>query len=448
MILKRTKDILNGKIPEQILLITIPIAGTYLLQQLYLFIDYVVLGRFAGVEAMAAVGGSATMIINILQNVVVGIATGLMIIVAQNYGRRDDDNVHEAVRTGMFVSMMFSFLIAIITGVLAKKLLMLMNCPIDIVEPSMIYLLMNIAGLVPYAIYTFGMYVLRATGDTKISLIFTIIIAVVKVILDVLLTAIFRMGVWGVAIATFSSYLVCGVVVLVILSKSEFCYNYKFSEFGFDLNMLKQIFKIGVPVAIQATVFTITNALVSVKVNKFGTQTVAAFAAFNNVDNFYWCFDNAIGSAILTIVGQNYGNKNMKRVKQTFLYGILILLIGTIILSGLAVVFGREILMLFTTETDVIETAYDAIKWMAITYPLYILIEIVSSTIKGCGDATSSMIIAIFGVCVVRIIYLLLLNLNSLTSVVMSYPTSWAISSVIYLIYFLTNKKYRSSQNN
>ena len=448
MIFNKTKDILNGRIPEQILLITIPIAGTYLLQQLYQFIDYVVLGRFAGVEAMAAVGGSATMIVNILLNIIVGIATGLMIVVAQNYGRSDEDNVHEAVRTGMFISIVFSSIIAIITGIFGRKLLVFMDCPNDIIKPSLIYLLMNIAGLVPYAIYTFGMYVLRATGDTKISLIFTIIIAVVKVVLDVLLTGLFKMGVWGVAIATFSSYLVCSAVVLVILNKTEFCYNYKFSEFGFNLYMLKQIFKIGVPVAIQATVFTITNALVSVKVNKFGTETVAAFAAYNNVDNFYWCFDNAIGSAILTIVGQNYGNKNMKRVKETFLHGIIVLLIGTLIIGGLIIAFGRNILFLFTTDNNVIETAYDALKWMAITYPLYIMIETVSSTIKGCGDATNSMIIAIFGVCIVRIVYLLVLDLNGLTSVVMSYPTSWAISSAIYLVYFLTNKKYKSSQNN
>lgn len=444
---KPKKDILNGFIPQQILLITIPIAGTYLLQLLYQCVDYLVLGRFAGVEAMAAVGGSATMIINILLNIIIGIATGVMIIVAQNYGSRNDDNVHEAVRTGMFVAIVFTGIISLICGLIAKPLLIKMGCPSNVIKPSLIYMIFYLVGLIPYAIYTFGMYILRATGDTKISLLFTIIIAVVKIILDILLTAIFNLGVWGVSIATLMSYLVCGVVVLIILNKTELSYHYDFSEFGFDFSTLKHIFKIGVPVAVQGTMFTITNALVSIKVNEFGTSTIAAFGAYNNVDNFYWCFDNAVGSAIITIVGQNYGNKKMKRVKETFIHGIVLLIIGTLIIACLQVVFGRQVLGLFTKDQEVVEIAYETVRDLAYLYPLYILVETVSSTIKGCGDARSSMVISIITICIVRILYLTFAELNGLTSIIFAYPFSWGISSVIYLLYFLLNKKYRLNQN-
>lgn len=440
---KTKKDILNGNIPEQILIITIPVAGTYLLQQLYQFVDYIVLGRYAGVEAMAAVGGSATMIINVLLNLIIGIATGLMIIVAQSYGRRDDDKVHEAVRTGMFIAIVFGGIIAIGSAIFGKKILILMGCPSDIIKPSATYLYLYLLGLVPYSIYTFGMYVLRATGDTKISLFFTIIIAVVKILLDILLTGVLKIGVWGVGIATSASYLVCGIVVLIILNKTDFCYHYDFKEFGFDFSIMKEIFEIGLPVAIQNTAFTITNAFISIKVNKFGTTNVAAFGAFNNVDNFYWCFNNAIGSAVLTIIGQNYGNKNMKRVKQTFIYGTIISLVMTVIVGTIEILFGRQIIQLFTTDIEVIEITNKGLKLMAMTYIFYILVEMVSSTIKGCGDATNSMIIAIIGVCVCRFVYLSTFRLNNLNDVIMAYPVSWSISSVIYLVYFLTNKKYR-----
>lgn len=441
---KSRKDILNGNIPEQLLIIAIPVAGTYLLQLLYQFVDYIVLGRYAGVEAMAAVGGSATMIINILLNLIIGVATGLTIVVAQSYGRRDDEKVHEAVRTGMFIAVVFGGIISVLTAIFGKKILILMGCPNDILKPSAIYLYLYLVGLIPYAIYTFGMYVLRATGETKISLIFTIIIAVVKIILDILLTAILKMGVWGVGIATIGSYLVCSIVVLVILNKTDFSYHFDFKEFGFDYSVMKEIFEIGVPVAIQSTAFTASNAYVSMKVNVFGTTNVAAFGAFNNVDNIYWCFNNGVGSAVLTIVSQNFGNKNMQRVKKTFLYGLLILLIGTLIIGSLEILFGTYVIQLFTTDQEVITLTNEALKLMAMTYPLYILVEIVSSTIKGCGDATNSMIIAIIGVCVFRFTYLSVFPLQNLNSVIMAYPLSWTISSAIYLVYFLTNKKYKS----
>lgn len=442
------KDILNGNISQQILLITVPICGTYLLQQLYQFVDFIVLGRYAGVEAMAAVGGSASMILNNLVNIVIGLATGLMVLVAQSYGRHNSERVTETVKTGMFIAIVFGGIISLLVAFFSKPLLVLMNCPTEIIRPSLIYMYLYLAGVIPYAIYTFGMYVLRATGDTKISGFFTIIIAVVKIVLDILLTAILKIGVWGVAISTFASYLVCGIVVLIILNKTYDSYHYSLKNFGFDLNIMKEIFRVGIPIAIQSTVFTITNALMSVKINVYGTNVVAAFTAYNNVDNFFWSFSNAIGCAILTIVGQNYGNKNMERVKETFKKGIIIHTIVTIIITVLVIKFGYQLLTLFTTDKQVLDIAYKALSTYAKAYFSYILIEIVSATIKGCGDATNSMIIAIIGICVVRIAYLELYPLNSLNNVLACYPLSWSISSVIFLIYFLINKKYKSTKNN
>ena len=181
MFIKARKDILNGNLSEQIMLFTIPMCGSYLLQQLYQFVDSIVLGRYAGVEALAAVGGSATMIINILLNIISGIATGAMVVVAQSYGKGDIEKSRHAVKTGMFIAVVFGGAISIISVLIAKPLLHIMKCPQETISLSLIYMYSYFAGIIPYTIYTIGNYILRATGDTKISLLFTIIIAVTKI---------------------------------------------------------------------------------------------------------------------------------------------------------------------------------------------------------------------------------------------------------------------------
>ena len=444
-LIKGKKDILNGNIPEQLLIFTIPVCGAYLIQQLYQFVDSIVLGRYAGVEAMAAVGGSATMIINILLNIITGLATGAMVIVAQSYGRRDPERVHDAVKTSMFIAVVFGGIISILSALASKPLLQLMDCPQETIPLSLIYMYSYFAGIIPYTIYTFGIYILRASGDTKISLLFTIIIAATKIIFDVLLTAILNLGVWGVSISTFLSYLICGIVVLVILNKTTDTYQYSITDFGFEIEALKNIFKIGIPVGIQSAVFAITNALVSVRINAFGTNSIAAFSSYNNVDNFYWSFTNALGAAVVTIAGQNYGSKNMKRVKQTLKHGIIIHIFATILVGGFEFFAGKFIFHIFTTNNNVVEIADNMIKFISLSYPTYILVEMISSTIKGCGDSMNSMLIAIIGICATRFTYLTLFNFIDVVQVLYCYPLSWTVTSLIYLIYYLCNKKYRLS---
>ena len=442
------KDLLNGNISEQILILTMPIFGSHVLQQVYQFVDSIVLGRYAGVEAMAAVGGSSTMLINILVNAIGGIAAGIMIVVAQNLGRGNNEKVKDTVKTGMFIAVVFGAIVSVISILLSKPLLLLMNCPEEILKESLTYMYAYFIGIVPYTIFTFCIYILRAKGESKIFLFFTIVIAIIKIILDVILNAIFNLGVLGVGISTFVSYLVCGILALIIFNQTTESHHFSLKEFGFDLETLIQIFKIGFPVAIQSAVFAITNAIVSMKINEFGTNTIAAFSAYNNVDNLYWSFTNAIGAAVVTITGQNYGNKNIKRVKDILKYGIIIHAIASIVMGVLEFIFGVYIFKLFTTNSDVINIATKMIKLISVSYVTYVLVEMISSSIKGCGDSVNSMIIAIIGICVVRISYLLLCRFENPYQVLYCYPISWSATSIIYLIYYLKNsKKYLSKSN-
>lgn len=444
---KTKKDILNGNLAEQILIFTIPVCGAYLLQLLYQIVDSIVLGRFAGVEAMAAIGGSPLMVINILLNLISGIASGLMIVVAQNYGRGNHDAVNKAVKTGIFIAIVFGGLVSLISAVSAKPLLYAMGCPEETISLSLIYMYFYFIGLIPYTIYLFGINILRATGDSKTSSMFTVVLAVVKIVLDVLLTAILKMGIWGVSISTLVSYLICGIVVLVVLYRTPFSYHYDIKEFGFDLKTLKEIFRIGVPVAIQSAVFAITNTYASIKINVFGTNSIAAYSIFNNIDNFYWSFTNAIGAAVITIVGQNYGNKNMKRVKSALHNGIVIHLIASVLFGAFEYFCCEGLASIFTTDLDVIDITKQMVQVVAISYSTYILVEMISSTLKGCGDSMNSMVIAIIGICVVRFMYLYMFEFETATQILYCYPISWGITSFIYLIYYLFNDKYRLRKN-
>ena len=441
--LTQKKDILNGKVSEQILLITIPILGEYLLQQIYNFVDQIVIGRFVGVDALAAVGGSATQIINIVINFIAGIAAGVMVLVAQNLGKGDIDKVKKTIKTGMCLSVVLGVFLTIVCCCFSRQMLVLTGCPEDTIEYSLIYMNMYFVGFVPYMIFTVGIYIMRASGDTRKSLMFTIITSVVKIVFDLLLTGVFGLGIWGCSIATLLSFLICAIVVLIIFRNTNDIYQYSLKDFGFDFNILKSIYKNGIPIAMQSLAFVITNLFIQIKINKYGTQTVAAFSVYNNVDNFYWSFTNAIGAATITIVGQNYGNKNMHRVKEIIRKGIVIHFINSVVIGVIGYFFGRQIINLYTTDLIVQDIAYKMLVICVASYWIYTFVEIVSSSIKGCGDSMNSMIIAIIGICVVRIVMLLIFNYPEPEKILYCYPVSWAATSIFYLFYYISNPKYR-----
>ena len=444
---KSKKDVLNGNIFEQIMIFTIPMMSSYLITQLYQFVDSIVLGRYAGVEAMAAVGGSATTIINILVNFISGLAAGVMILVAQNYGKGSVDGVKKAVKSGIFLAITFGGIMTIISALASKPLLIALNCPSETIKDSLIYMYLWFAGLIPYTIYKVGEYILNAAGDTKISILFTIVTAITKISLDLLLTGLLNMGVWGVAISNFASFLICGIIVLVILHRTPNIYQFDISEFGFDLQTLKAIIKNGVPVGIQSAVFSVTNVVISAHINNFGTNAIAAFSAYNNVDNFYWSFTNALGAAMITLVGQNYGNKNMKRVRKILIDGTIIHFFATGIIGAGVYFYGRDIATIFTTDTEVLDIMERMIQLTGRVYFTYILDEMISSTIKGCGDSMHSMIISLIGICAVRLIFLAIYKFTTPAEVLYCYPLSWFITSVIFLVYYLSRKKYRLTQS-
>lgn len=437
---KSKKDILNGKISEQILIFTIPLIGSYLLQQAYQIVDSIILGRYAGTIALAAIGASNS-IINVILNLISGMSAGIMIVLAQNMGKGDTDKAKDTVKTGMFIAVVLGGILTLSIVFFGERILSLTGCPQEAVADSMVYLRMYAFSFIPYLIVSIGNYTFRAMGDSKSSISLTLIISITKIVLDILLTAVLKMGIWGVSISTFSAQMICMIVVLSVFGTTPEFYHYSFLEFGFDSQLLKKIIKIGTPAAIQSVLFAFSNLIIQAKINGYGTDTIAAFSAYNSVDNYYWCFANAIASASITLCGQNYGNKNYKRVKGFVKHGLIIDFIGSTLVGIGAIIFGRTLLSMYTTDLNVVNIAFDMLEIVALFYPTYIFIEIISAALKACGDTANSMIITLIGICVVRVAYVLFVPFTDVLQILYCYPLSWVITSIIFIVYYLIFKK-------
>lgn len=434
------EDILEGNIAEQLLLFFFPVLIGYIFQQLYNTIDAVIVGTYVGKEALAAVGGTTGTSISLIVNFIWGLTSGVSVIVAQYYGRRDYDGVSRAVKTGMFLGLVLGLLMTVVGIALTPALLNLLNVPSDIYDLSVIYMRIFLAGLVPFMIYNVGAAILRATGDSKRPLYFLILSAVINVILDYIFVRYFKWSVSGAAIATVIAQVVCCVLMLILLKNTDDCYQFEIKDFGYDPALLSKTIVLGLPAGIQSVVYSVSNLFIQARVNAFGTNTVAAYTAFGKIDGFYWNYSSAFGVACMTVVGQNYGAGKIARVKDSIKYSIIMELIGTAMI-GAACYFGANPLIgLFTKDKEVILIGVEMLKFLSLVWFTFNPIEIISSAAKACGDTTVPMIISATCICGIRIIYLLFVPYKTVIQALYCYPISWVITSIAFGIYFVTGK--------
>lgn len=443
---KFKKDILNGNVFEQLLLLLFPVFLGYLLQQIYGFVDAMVLGKFAGKQALASVGGSATAIINVILNIISGMTTAVTVLVAQNYGKGDSRKVISAIRTGFFVAVCFGGLLTAIVLLSGPSLLKLMGEPLDSINTSLIYLRFYAAAFIPYFIYQTGICILRALGDNKRPNYFILITAVTKIAFDLLLAGVFKLGVLGTSCATFLSYLICAIATFIVFALTTDFYSFNIKDFGFETAELKAIFRMGTPFAIQNAAFAVPSLILQSKINQFGTDAIAAYSAYCQVDNLFWCYANAVSTAALTIVGQNYGNDNIARVRKTVYASMLTEICGSISFGAAFTFFGKELLSLFVNDVEVIEIGNMMLKVTATRYLLHMFVGTVGAACKGCGSGRFVAISSIFTILLTRVIFLIFYPHSLPSHPVYCFPISWIATSLLYSIYFFTNKKLKPTK--
>lgn len=430
--------IVDGVIWKQLLIFFIPIMFGTFFQQLYNTVDAVIVGQFESKQALAAVGGSAAQILNLLIGFFVGLASGATVIVSQFYGADERENVSKAVHTAMTLAIVGGAVMTVLGLVLAPWLLRIMNTPADTIEQSTIYLRIVFLAMIPNMIYNVGSGILRAVGDSRRPLYFLIVCCLANVVLDVLFVLLLRMGVAGVAIATGIAQLISAVLVCVSLSRTQDSYRLNLKKIRADKKLLGETVRIGLPAGLQSVMYALSNMTITTTINGFGTSTVAAWVALGKVDALVWLINSAFGVSIMTFVGQNYGAHRHDRVRKSMKVCLMMDMVVCWLISGTLAIFGKWFFGMFTRDTEVVSIAYKMLLYMAPIYWLYIPIEMISGTLRGMGDTLVPTIITALGICVFRVIWLFTVvpQWHEILAIIISYPISWVLTSVAFILYY------------
>ena len=436
-------QITEGVIWKQLLIFFFPIMLGTLFQQLYNTADAVVVGRFVGTEALAAVGGSTGQIANLIVNLFVGLASGATVIIARYYGAKNKKDLNDTLHTAAALSLAGGILTSVIGIAATPGMLRLMKTPDNVMADSRTYLSIYFAGILFVFIYNVGSAILRAAGDSKRPLYFLIVCCFINIFLDIVLVVFFHMGVAGAAIATVVSQAVSAVLVILVLLRSTDMYRLIPRQIRFHKFLLISIITIGLPAGIQSVMYNISNVLIQTSLNSLGTATMAAYTAFGKIDAVYWMISGAFSVSIVTFIGQNYGAGKYSRMKKSVKVCLLLDFIASLLVSALLLGLGQFLFRLFTTDPEVIRIGMQIVYVIAPSYVLFIFIEILSSALRGMGNVLAPMLMTCGGVCVLRILWIFFVVplAPGITSILLSYPVSWALTAVLFLIYYYRYQK-------
>ena len=438
----RQISLTEGNIAKNMLLYFFPILFGSFFQQLYNTIDAIIVGNFVSQEALAAVGGASGNIINLLVGFFVGLAGGTSVIIAQYYGAREYDNVKLAVHTGIALAIAGGAGLMIIGVLITHQALVWMRTPEDVFPMAQTYIRIYFLGTIPNVIFNIGSGILNASGDSRKPLLFLIVSCITNIVLDLLFVAVLRWGVMGVALATILSQTVSATLVLYTLSHSRDCYRLFFREIRFTGRILKQIIRIGLPSGLQSTMFAIANTLIQSTINSFGSQVMAAWTAFNKVDSLFWMILGALGITQTTFCGQNYGARKFSRMRRIVRTSFVMTTIFTVSISVIIILIRKLALGLFLSDAETVRISITIMMAEVPFYILYVPMECFPSACRSAGDTLRPMLITASGVCVLRILWLVLVmpRWHTPTMLALSYPVSWGVTSVIYFVYYYRMK--------
>jgi len=430
--------ITEGNIYKKLLMFFFPILLGTFFQQLYNTADAVIVGKFVGKAALGAVGGPTGTIINLLVGFFTGLSSGATVIISQHYGARREKATNIATHTSLALAVACGLFITVVGIAFGETALIKMDTPDDILPLATTYLNIYFSGMVFSMLYNIGCGILRAVGDSRRPLYYLIFCTLLNILLDLLFVLLFDMGVAGVGIATVAAQAISAVLVLRRLCTADDIYRVTLKKIRFDLDNLKHIVVIGLPAGIQSALYGISNIIIQTAINAFQTDTVAAWTAYGKIDGLFWMTMSAFGVSITTFAGQNFGAGKIKRVKKCFTAGIVLAASTAFIISGVVLLLGKYIIMLFNDDTAVRSIGVEIIRTLVPFYFTYVLIEIVGGVLRGTGDSLAPMIITCFGVCGLRVLWIkVFVPMNPVLPMLLySYPITWSITSCAFLIYY------------
>ena len=438
---KYSINMTEGALLPKIISFAIPLMASSLLQLLFNAADMVVAGRFAGSNALAAIGSTSSLI-NLLVNLFIGLSVGANVLVARFFGSGRESDVSEMVHTAVLLSIISGFFLAGFGFFMAPKLLIMMGTPEEVLPLSVLYIRIYFMGMPVSLLYNFVSAILRAIGDTKRPLIYLTIAGFLNVICNIIFIVIFGMGVDGVAYATVLSQAVSAILVVGALIKSDECYKLELKKLVFTKDKFLQILRLGIPAGFQGIVFSLSNVLIQSSVNSFGASAMAGNAAASNIEGFIYVSMNAFHHTCLSFTSQNYGAKNFERIKRV-LITCLVMVSGIGFLLGVAAyVFGPNLLSIYANSSDakaVIEYGMIRMGIIMFTYFTCGMMDVMVGAIRGLGYSLMPTIVSLCGACLFRIIwiYTAFRSIRTLTCLYISYPISWVLTFSVHLICFL-----------
>ena len=438
----------SGPLLGKILTFSFPLMCSGVLQLLFNAADIIVVGRYTGHTALAAVG-STWALINLIVNLFVGLSVGANVLIARSYGAKNMDAVHKGVHTAMLTAVVGGVFLIFVGVAASRPMLSLMGTPDDVIDQAALYLRIYFVGAPSLLVYNFGAAILRAVGDTRRPLYFLTLAGVINVVLNLVFVIVFSLGVAGVALATIISQAVSAYLVVVCLQHNTGAFRLVLHELRIDPAQFREILRIGVPAGVQGVVFSLSNVVIQSSVNSFGSAVMAGNTAASNIENFVYSCMSSVSQTSMSFVSQNMGAGQYRRVDRVVFQCMLFTgAVGTI-MGGSAYFFGTQLLHIYTPDPQVVTYGLYRMSVVCTTYFFCGWMDCLACSVRGLGASVLPMVVSIIGACLLRIVWVMTIFQWERTQLCLyiSYPVSWALTMAAHLICFLVLRKKVRSQN-
>ncbi|MCM1174808.1 MAG: MATE family efflux transporter [Blautia sp.] len=441
---KYEMDMCSGSILGKILLFTLPLMCSSLLQLLFNAADIIVVGRFAGDNSLAAVGSTSSLI-NLLTNLFMGLSVGANVLVARFFGAKNQKDLSETVQTAMTLSLYSGVLLTVIGLIGAKRILLWMNTPEDVLPLAALYLRIYFLGMTAMMLYNFGSAILRAIGDTRRPLYYLTIAGVINVLLNLLFVVVFKMDVAGVAAATAVSQCISAALIVRCMIKERGSIHLELSALRVNGDKFRRILQIGLPASFQGILFSFSNVIIQSSVNSFGAVTVAGNSAGANIEGFVYVTMNAFHQAAISFTSQNVGAAKYERVNKILYAAQLCVIAAGVIFGNLAVFFGYPLLRMYTSSPAVMEAGMRRMEIICRYYAFCGMMDVMVGALRGLGYAVMPMIVSLIGACGLRIFWIFTFfrmeQFHTVTSLYLTYPASWLLTFLAHVCCFIVVRR-------
>ena len=440
-------DMCNGPLTGKILIFTLPLMLSGILQLLFNAADVVVVGQFAGSQSLAAVG-STSALINLLINVFIGLSVGVNVLVARYYGAKSEREIEETVHTALAISVAGGILLAVVGFFMSRQFLVWMGTPDDVIDLATIYMQIYFLGMPLQMLYNFGAAILRAVGDTKRPLVYLLVAGIINVVLNLFFVIACKLGVAGVALATVLSQIFSTGMIIRCLIKADGSLKLHIRNVRFHEDKLKRIIKIGLPAGLQGVVFALSNVIIQSSVNSFGSIAMAGNTAAGNLEGFVYNSMNSFYQANVSFTGQNMGARKYERINK-----VLYICIACVTITGLAMGLGvvagsHSLLSIYSSDPDVISVGTLRLSIICGPYFLCGIMDVLVGSLRGMGYGVMPMLVSMIGACGFRILWIMTIFQwnHTLFNLYISYPITWTLTALVHLICFIIVRKRLNTQ--